>query len=78
MVGGRYLRVAEGGVQRLHHKAVRALVGEAQQELDNVVGREVCKETRGSELDRGVRTGPGGQNWTTVLLHLVNEVTANS
>lgn len=53
-VRGWYLRVAEGGVQRLHHKAVRALVGEAQQELDNVVGREVWGETGGSELNHSV------------------------
>ena len=35
------LRVAEGGVQGLHHKVLRALVGEAHQELHNVVGWEV-------------------------------------
>lgn len=40
------LRVAEGGVQGLHHKVLRALVGEAQQELDNVVGREVWDKAR--------------------------------
>lgn len=53
-VTGQYLRVAERGVQRFYHKAVRALVGEAQQELDNVVGREVCRETTGSEQDHSI------------------------
>lgn len=41
-----YLWVTERGVQRLHNKVLRSLVGEAEKELDDVVGREVWRETR--------------------------------
>ena len=40
-----YLRVPEGGVQRFHKEVLWSLVGEAQQELDDVVGWEIWMDT---------------------------------
>lgn len=45
-----YLGVTERGVQRLNNEVLRSLVGEAEQELDDVVGWEVWTEMWGSHF----------------------------
>lgn len=54
------LWVAKGCIQGLHHKVVTALVGEAHQELHNVVGWEVWRQTPGGRATKDYSGGVMG------------------